>query len=246
MAALLDQREHLGGKAFEQDQRHTGAPLQSASTHTLKNMQTSMLWVATGERPKQTVSRRIACLPMSDITPPTPDNRTAVVDTTTNAPTFPETATPEGAGDVATSTGLSDLLKNLGVTAERMNEVLQVKDKPSRKTSTNHRKVHTDAIKLHYKEMITENGAACQSAATVLAWLIAKGMGRTAIGQVMRGANAMGDALGDKGLGLPFIVMGGKKRYALNYAESPAGEKEAAQEGLNTLSETQLAALPYA
>lgn len=112
--------------------------------------------------------------------------------------------------------------------------------------STGHRSVHTDAIKANHEAMIADYGVNCICAESVRAWLVEHNLGRTKDGRPMRGANAIGDALGEKGLGLPWIIIGGKKRYALAWATASTAEKEAAQVELNQLPQKELEELPYA
>ncbi len=99
---------------------------------------------------------------------------------------------------------------------------------------------------LNPRSFPTPKAAAFLSANTVLKWLVENGHGRTAKGHVIRGPNAIGDALGDHGLGLPRIHLEGKIRYALTHVDSSQFEKVEGQKLLNDLTAEERRVLPYA
>ena len=142
----------------------------------------------------------------------------------------------------------NNLRNQWGLTPERIKARREAMLRaPTAHATGSHRQVHIEAIRAGAPSIIEANGGAVfLSANAVLKWLIENGYGRTAKGHVIRGPNAIGDALGDHGLGLPRIHLGGKIRYALTHVDSSQSEKIEGQKLLHNLTTEERRALPYA
>lgn len=161
--------------------------------------------------------------------------------------TKPDTSNAVTAIEYSGATDGNKQLSRFGITSERLAAAQTGVSANRSKATGDHRSYHIDTVKQHYKAIIAGyGGVTCLSAPTVLQWLVANGFGKTANGTVMRGANAIGDVLGQHGLSLPWRVVAGKKRYALDFVNATAAEKIEAHEQLCRLSALELRALPVA
>lgn len=134
------------------------------------------------------------------------------------------------------------LLKEFGITEENYNHAYKAGSH-----SGGHRDVHMRSIKELARELLDDHpGTTMFSAETVLKKLRSVGLGKTASGEPIRSANAIGDALGRHGLCLPWVTKEGKKRFLLTAIDLPEDHKAAQQEILNNLSSRELKAMPVA
>ncbi len=134
------------------------------------------------------------------------------------------------------------LLKEFGITEENIKHACH-----GRSHSGGHRDVHMRSIKEIASELLDDHpGTTMFSAETVLKKLRSVGLGKTASGEPIRSANAIGDALGRHGLCLPWVTKEGKKRFLLTAIDLPEDHKAAQQEILNNLSSRELKAMPVA
>lgn len=134
------------------------------------------------------------------------------------------------------------LLKEFGIIEDNYNHNYKGVSR-----SGGHRDVHMRSIKEVAGELLNDHpGTTMFSAETVLKKLRNTGMGKTASGEPIRSANAIGDALGRHGLCLPCVTKEGKKRFLLTAIDFPEDEKAAQQEILNNLSSRELRAMPIA
>lgn len=138
--------------------------------------------------------------------------------------------------------GREALLKEFGITQETYGRASLVSCR-----SSGHRAVHISSIKSIVSELLEENpGVTLFCAETVLKKLRSVGAGKTVQGSPIRCANAIGDALGKHGLGLPSVVKEGKKRFLLSAVEHSEEEKAIRQQMLDELSAKELRAMPVA